>query len=169
MTREPIVEPLTQARFRKFGDVIERNSGSSFTTNDGEVLRHHDLTNIDVTSENGRALINIFQVLKPASLPVHLRLMERHPISTQTFVPMNPCKYLVVVAEKDTVPTQDNLRVFMASEGQGISLHVGVWHHPLIAFDASDFLVIDRTAIGEEFDQDYEEVLLEGERIWVTA
>jgi ureidoglycolate lyase len=161
-------EPLTKAAFSAFGDVIERDPDSCFETNDGEVLRHHDLADVQVTAEDGRPVISLFQVLTPATLPFRLRLMERHPISSQAFIPLDRSQFLVVVAPADAQPVFSTLRGFIAQDGQGINLHVGVWHHPLIALNASDFLVVDRTAKGTAFDQDYEEVSLEESDIVLT-
>ncbi len=121
-----------------------------------------------MTAEDGRPVISIFQVLKPATLPFRLRLMERHPISSQAFIPLDRSDFLVVVAPADARPEPLTLRGFVARSGQGINLHAGVWHHPLIALQASDFLVVDRSARGSTFDQDYEEVSFEGSDVVVT-
>ena len=163
-----VVEFLTKANFHPFGDVIERDSDSCFETNNGEVLRHHDLAKVQVTASQGRALISIFQVVKPAELPLNLRLIERHPISSQAFIPLIPTRFLVVVAPPTNRLAISSLRCFLAREGQGINLHVGVWHHPIIAFEKIDFLVIDRTANKNGFDQDYDEIYLEPRSISVV-
>ncbi len=163
-----LVETLTRSGFRAFGDVIERDPGLCLEINDGEVLRHHDLAKVDVTAEDGRPVISIFQVVKPAASPFRLRLMERHPISSQAFIPLDHSDFLVVVAPPDTRPEIANMRGFVARGGQGINLHPGVWHHPLIALDAGDFLVVDRSARGKAFGQDYEEVIVGDRNIQVT-
>ncbi|RWI88915.1 ureidoglycolate lyase [Mesorhizobium sp.] len=162
------LEPLTKAAFRSFGDVIERDPLGCYETNDGEALRHHDLARIDVTAAGGRVAVSIFQVMIAATLPFPLRLMERHPISSQAFVPLGPSEFVVVVAPRARQPSPENLRAFLASAGQGINLHAGVWHHPLIALTSCDFLVLDRTLTGDPRDQDYEEIRLETERISIV-
>src|SRR3546814_4148533 len=65
--------------------------------------------------------------------------------SDLAFMPLTPHPYLVVVGSSpDAMP-----RAFLAQPGQGINLHRGVWHHPLLALEAhSDFLVIDRAGPG---------------------
>lgn len=162
------IEPLTKAAFQAFGDVIERNTASSYETNDGEALRHHDLAHIDVGAQGGRIAVSIFQVLKQAALPFRLRLMERHPISSQAFVPLGALRFVAVVAPRDVRPGIASLRAFLAGYGQGVNLHAGVWHHPLIALQTGDFLVMDRTISGAPEDQDYEEVLLDGDSISIV-
>ena len=158
-------EELTSEGFAAFGDVIERDPDASVAINSGDVLRHHDLANVDVTADGGRPVISIFQVLKPATLPFRLRLMERHLLSSQAFVPLAGSTYLVAVAPPGPAPETDAVRCFVARDGTGINLHPGVWHHPLIALDASDFLVIDR---GTTFDEDCETMSLSGNDILVS-
>jgi ureidoglycolate hydrolase len=41
------------------------------------------------------------------------------------------------------------LSIFRALARQGINFRRGVWHHPLLALTASDFLVADRLGPGE--------------------
>jgi ureidoglycolate lyase len=168
-SREISIEPLTKVAFRGFGDVIERDPESCFPTNDGEALRHHDIARVDVAADGGRVAISIFQVVKPAVLPFPLRLMERHPISSQGFIPLGQTEFIVVVAPSDVQPDVPHLRAFRARAGQGVNLHPGVWHHPLIALDLTDFLVVDRTISGAIADQDYEEVRVDGAQITVVA
>ncbi len=158
-------EELTSEGFAAFGDVIARDPGASVAINGGDVLRHHDLAKVDVMADGGRPVISIFQVLKPATLPFRLRLMERHLLSSQAFVPLAGSTYLVAVAPPGREPRIDAVRCFVARDGTGINLHPGVWHHPLIALDASDFLVIDR---GTTFDEDCETNSLSGNDILVS-
>ncbi|MDE0045443.1 MAG: ureidoglycolate lyase [bacterium] len=166
--REIRVEPLTRPVCRAFGDVIERDPRSCLEINNGEVLHQHDLARVDVTAEDGRPVISIFQGLRPAMLPFRLRLMERHPVSSQAFVPLDRSEFLIVVAQRDARPATGNMRGFLARHGQGVTLHPGTWHHSLIALHAADFLVEDRSARGEVFDQDYEEESIDDEGIVVT-
>ena len=146
------VEPLTRLAFRAFGDVVERDPRSCLEINNGEVLPHHDLARVDVPAEDGRPLFSIFQVLMLAMLPFRLSLMERHPVPGQAFVPLDRSEFLIVVAR----------------HSQGVSLHPGTWHLPLIALHAADFLAAGRSTRGEVFDQDYGEESIDDEGIVVT-
>ncbi len=150
-------EELTPESFAAFGDVIARDPGACVPINNGEVLRHDDLARVDVMADGGRPVISIFQVLKPTTLPFRLRLMERHLLSSQAFIPLAGSTYLIAVAPQAGTLEIDAVRCFVARHGTGINLHRGVWHHPLIALDASDFLVIDR---GTTFDEDCETMSL---------
>jgi ureidoglycolate lyase len=73
----------------------------------------------------------------PVALPLELKLLEKHPHSSQTFLPMIVSRYLVCVAPtgKDGLPQLDGLKAFVCSPGQGINYRPGTWHHPLVVLD----------------------------------
>ena len=155
---------LTSQDFVAFGDVIERRPGASVAINDGDVLRHHDLAKVDVMADGGRPVVSLFEVPRPVTLPFRLRLMERHLLSSQAFVPLGESIYVVAVAPPGPAPDIDSVVCFISRHGAGINLHPGVWHHPLIALGSSDFLVIDR---GSTFNEDCETVSLSDHDIQV--
>ncbi|SGY62302.1 BQ5605_C007g04675 [Microbotryum silenes-dioicae] len=83
-------------------------------------------------------------------------VLERHEFSSQAFVPMGGGggRYLVLVClpnETDGQPDLKTLRAFMATHSQGISYHPSVWHHPIVALDATtDFAcVVHETGVPE--------------------
>jgi ureidoglycolate lyase len=146
-------QALTREAFAPFGDVIEAAGAESFAINQGTTERFHDLAGIDVVLGGDRTLVNIFRG-QPRSFPFAVTMMERHPLGSQTFVPLDRRRYLVVVAAPDTDPTAQDLRAFLAGGDQGVNYHRGVWHHPLLVLDqVSDFLVIDRGGTGDNLDE----------------
>jgi ureidoglycolate lyase len=163
------LEPLTRAAFAPFGDVIEKVGAATFETNQGTAVRYHDLARIDLAGSEGRTLVSIFEATVAAELPFRLRLLERHPISSQAFVPLGETSFVVVVAPGGNQPDLGCIRAFMTAGRQGINFHPATWHHPLIALQRADFLVIDRDGPGPGFDQDYEEVLLNTENVFVCG
>jgi ureidoglycolate lyase len=165
MTRHVLrLEPLTAAAFAPFGQVIEAR-GSHQRINDGDAERYHDLAQIDTTAGGGRTLVNIFRA-RPHTLPLKLKLVERHQLGSQLFMPLSPQRFLVVVAAAGPSPRADDLRCFLASEGQGVNLSRGTWHHPLLALgEGGDFLVIDR---GSDVD-DCDVLALDQVEVWVEA
>ncbi|MBL8297373.1 MAG: ureidoglycolate lyase [Rhodanobacteraceae bacterium] len=144
------VEPLTRSTFAPFGDVIQASdAATAYAINAGTTQRFHDLATIDTTRDGGRTILSLFRA-QPRTLPFVVRLLERHPLGSQAFMPLSPHPYLVVVA---TAPSATP-RAFLAREGQGVNYHAGTWHHPLLALDAvSDFLVIDRAGPGDNCDE----------------
>ena len=143
------VEPLTPEAFAPFGDVIAaENAGTVYLINEGTARRYHDLARIDADAEGGRVIVSLFRA-QARELPVTVCMLERHPLGSQAFMPLGPAPYLAVVSLD---PTQAP-RAFLAQAGQGINLHRGVWHHPLLALEReSDFLVIDRGGPGANCD-----------------
>ena len=144
------LEPLTRAAFAPFGEVIEPESARKvFAINEGTATRYHDLAQIDCDGESGRPVVSIFRAT-PRALPFEVAMLERHPLGSQAFVPLGAAPYLVVVG---TGP-DDAPRAFLASQGQGVNLRRGTWHHPLFALErVSDFLVIDRGGEGENCEE----------------
>lgn len=145
-----VAEPLTRAAFAPFGDVIEAAAASqSYAINAGTTQRFHDLATIDTTREHGRTIVSLFRA-QPRELPFAVRMLERHPLGSQAFVPLSPRPYLVVVATDPSATP----RAFLARDGQGVNYRPGTWHHPLLALEAvSDFLVIDRAGPGNNCDE----------------
>ena len=137
------MEPLTRAAFAPFGEVIELEGARHFPINGGTTERFHDLAAIDVSEAGGRPIVSVFRA-QPRAWPVEIAMMERHPLGSQAFVPLDAAGYAVVVAPAGAFdPAQ--MRVFWAERGQGVNYAKGVWHHPLLAFGrVSDFVVIDR-------------------------
>lgn len=145
--------PLTRLAFRPFGEVIETRDRASYPINGGSTDRFHDLAPVDVEAGGGRALINIFRA-RPVLEPPLIRMLERHPLGSQAFVPLSARPYLVVVAEPGTPLDPETMRAFLAAPDQGVSYARGTWHHPLLALEAeSDFLVVDRGGPGHNCDE----------------
>ncbi len=144
---------LTGAAFEPFGDVIETHGADNFPINQGTTVRFHDLAAIDVGAEDGRPMVNIFRG-EPRIYPFRITMMERHPLSSQAFFPLDRRPYLVVVAPAGDAPRAEDLVAFMASGGQGVNYRRGVWHHPLLAVgERSDFLVIDGGGVAGDLDE----------------
>ncbi len=151
MTRILTPLPLTSTNFAPFGDVVEAR-GLAKPINYGYSERYHDLAAIDTGAKNGQILVNIFRSM-PRTLPIKIEIMERHPLSSQMFMPLSNNPYLVVVAPKGAFD-ESKIEVFLAAANQGVNYHAGTWHHYSLALNAkSDFLVIDRGADDKNCDE----------------
>ena len=159
-------EPLTPAAFSAFGDVIDAGRLDLATPiNQGYAECWGDLARIDTAQAGGRTIVSIYRA-HPCPLPFRLRLLERHRLGSQAFIPLGKHSFLVIVAPADAEPTPSSVRVFRTSPGQGVNLARGVWHHPLAAIDAGDFLVIERGA--PDITVDCEERVLSTPDTWVS-
>lgn len=146
------IESLTREAFAPFGDVIELEGAKQIPINLGTTIRYHDLANVDVTDEGGRTLVNLFRG-QPRALPFEITMMERHPLGSQAFIPLNDKPYLVVVAPAGELD-ESKIRAFVTSGWQGVNYAKGVWHHPLLALgEVSDFIVVDRGGDGHNLNE----------------
>lgn len=136
-------EPLTRERFAPFGDVIEASLDSATAMNEARFQRFDDLCNIDMGG--GNIAISVARCRAPTSLPLRVDMVERHPLGSQAFVPLKPCRMVVVVAPPGESVSPQSLRAFVTNGKQGINYRRGTWHMPLIAFEAGqEFLIVDR-------------------------
>ena len=142
-------EPLTSERFAPYGDVIETSLDKTNAMNEARFERFDDLCDIDLGG--GDVAISVARCRTPTSLPLRVDMVERHPLGSQAFVPLTPCRMVIVVAPPGEGVEAPQLRAFVTNGRQGINYHRGAWHMPLIAFDAGqEFLVVDRG--GDEFN-----------------
>ena len=147
------VSPLTAASFAPFGEVIEVPPAGGKAANEGTARRHDGIAVLDLVREGGRAQLSTFRV-KPAVLPLTATLLERHPLSTQAFVPIGEQRFLVIVAPAGgAAPDPRAARAFVTNGRQGVNYKRGTWHHPVLALDAeTDFVVLGRADDGRDCD-----------------
>jgi ureidoglycolate lyase len=143
--------PLTRKDFKPFGDVIEMEGSAHYTINQGFTERFNDLCLVDVAAEGGTTNVSLF-LGQPRPAPIAIKLMERHPLGSQAFLPLQDRPWLVLVAED--VHDHSSYRAFTATGQQGVNYARNVWHHPLLVMEAdSRFLIIDRKGPGNNLDE----------------
>ena len=149
--RELTPEPLTAEAFSAFGRVIEASDEAvKLEINQGHAVRYDRLADVDAADGGGTAIVSLFRARPLAELV--LRVFERHPLGSQTFVPLSGKPYLVAVAPAGRFdPTR--IRLFRAGPNQGVHYRKGVWHHFLLVLDESDFLVVDRAGPGDNCEE----------------
>jgi ureidoglycolate lyase len=149
--REMTPEPLTAEAFAPFGSVIEASEAAvKLEINQGHAVRYDRLAEIDVAEGGGAGVVSLFRARPLGELV--LRVFERHPLGSQTFMPLSGGRYLVAVAPAgDFDPAE--ICLFRAEPNQGVHYLKGVWHHFLLVLDESDFLVVDRAGPGDNCDE----------------
>ena len=144
-------EPLTRAAFQPFGDVIEMEGAAHFTINQGYAERFNDLAHIDVEQDGGTTNVSLF-LGQPRPAKIAIRLMERHPLGSQIFFPLQDRPWLLLVC--GDVNDLASYRAFTASGMQGVNYARNVWHHPLLVLDPdSRFLIVDRKGPGNNLEE----------------
>jgi len=144
-------EPLTAEAFALFGKVIEASDEAvKLDINQGHAVRYDRLAEVDARDGGGAGAISLFRARPLAELV--LRSFERHPLGSQTFVPLSGRPYLVAVAPPGHFDPAA-IRLFRAEGHQGVHYDKGVWHHFLLVLAESDFLVVDRSGPGDNCEE----------------
>lgn len=148
------IEALTAEAYAPYGDVIAAGlaGATGKPANYGTARRFDRLATLENLRTTATPNVSVFRSAARTDFPFRLALLEKHPGSTQVFIPMSARRYLVVVALGDEAPDLTTLRVFSATGKQGISYRPGVWHHPLFNLDEeADFtcLVFEDDSAGD--------------------
>ena len=135
----------------------------------------------------GRPLVSMFSCF-PRQLDhvgnFNVRILERHPFTTQTFVPLGVAandpgtRFLLIVAPSlpDSLPAKTasgssiqihpppdlcNLKAFVAHGGQAVTYGVGTWHAPMVVLGRQrvDFVVTQ--FVSGVAEEDCQEVQIE--------
>ena len=147
------IRPLTREAFAPFGDVISAEGAETLSINEGTTQRFHNLARVDVAEQDGGTLVNIFRG-QPRERPIQIRMMERHPLGSQAFYPLQPHDYLVVVTNTNGAPSPADLHAFRGTGTQGVNYAKNIWHHPLLVLTSDhDFMVVDRGGPGENLEE----------------
>ncbi|MBX3582002.1 MAG: ureidoglycolate lyase [Rhizobiaceae bacterium] len=152
MTRIITASPLTRENFAPFGDVLDTSGEGHYPINGGMTERYHALARPEATGPGGHVLISIFKG-KPYDFPLSLKMVERHPLGSQAFMPLSQRPFLVIVChDKNGRPGEP--RAFLTRPGQGVNYPAGRWHGVLTPIgEPQDFLVVDRGGAGNNLEE----------------
>jgi ureidoglycolate lyase len=144
---EIIARPLSAEAFAHYGDVVEAPADP------GRAYFETSVRNL-----RSAASPKLWMLSKlPAALPLKFDSLERHRFSSQSFVPIEIGRWVVVVAPHAPQGGPDVARVqaFMALPTQGVSYRPDVWHGSLTVLDRParfcGFMWLDGTSSDEEF------------------
>jgi ureidoglycolate lyase len=141
-------QPLTAAAFAPYGDVIDVPSAP------GRKYYDDALGNL---RPSAHASLSLSFRLPSTEAPLQVTLLERHEFSSQTFVPTDVARWLIVVAPhaKDGGPDTSAIQAFIATGRQGVTYRANTWHHGLTTLDRPGrfavFMWRDGTKGDEEF------------------
>ena len=154
MSRVIVARPLTRQNFAPFGEVLEVGGDNHYPINAGKAERYHDLATAEATGPSARVLISIVRGT-PYGFPLALKMVERHPLGSQAFMPLSPKPFLVVVCPDDG-SGPGTPQAFLAGPGQGINYPRGRWHGVLTPIgEPQDFLVVDRGGDGINLEEHF--------------
>jgi ureidoglycolate lyase len=157
-------EPLTKAAFARFGEVVELAGAEPIAINQGFAERVNGLAQIDLAHAGGSVNVSIFTA-RARPRPIAVTLMERHPLGSQLFYPLQDRAWLVLVC--DDPRDAASFHAFRAGGRQGVNYRRNVWHHPLlVTSDGERFIVIDRAGPGGNLEEVH---LGAGEALYLAA
>src|SRR3954452_8217214 len=144
-----IAVPLDAEKFAPFGDVLQApgEPGSRNYFN-GALGNGRTAAAPSLAISHARPL---------AALPLTATRMERHEFSSQSFVPLDPVRFLVIVAPKraDGRPDAEQARAFLAGPGQGVTYRPNTWHHPLTVLDRPARFAVFMWLAGSDTDEEW--------------
>jgi len=138
-------QTITREAFAPYGWLIDAAGGTGRPINAGTSQRIDNLTELAFDAEGGAPCLAVFRA-QPRDIAGPWHEMERHALGTQTFIPLDGARCVVLVAAAGDRPAADTLAAFLVAGHQGITLRAGTWHHALLALDGGDFVVIERRA-----------------------
>jgi len=142
--------PLSAGAFAPYGDVMEVAGEPDKIINQGMCGRHHDKAKLDFGE--GRAGVSLFDA-KARSFPYSVDMVERHPLGSQAFIPLDGVPMLIIVAD-DEAGKPVNLKAFISRPGQSINLYRGTWHGVLAPLGKSGrYAVVDRIGDGTNLEE----------------
>ncbi|MFN4272869.1 MAG: ureidoglycolate lyase [Aliihoeflea sp.] len=151
MTRRLTAQPLTREAFAPFGDVIDTDWSDRFEINAGMATRFHAIASAE-TDAAGSVIISLFRG-NPYAFPLELKMVERHPLGSQAFMPLTPAPFLVVVCP-DGPDGPGEPVPFLTAPGQGVNYRRNVWHAVLTPIgQKQDFVVVDRGGEGKNLEE----------------
>ena len=102
------IESINLDNFSEFGHIIHKDFASEkISINQSTTIRHHNISDLALNNEDGISAISIFSG-SPRNLPIEIKIMEKHPIASQSFLPVQNIDWLIVVSkEKDGMPDLD--------------------------------------------------------------
>ena len=139
------VEEFAAETFGGLCEIIEIGAaGSGIVINGGKCVRYKDLATLDFDSESGGRLgISLFQA-ELTGFPHRLDMMERHPLGSQAFIPMDSATMLLAVSP-DNGGKPGRPRATVIGPGQAVNILRNVWHGVLTPLSGSGlFAVVDR-------------------------
>jgi len=121
-------QPLTREAFAPFGDVID------MPTEAGRFYYDDALGNL---RSSATASLSVALKDPTQDRPLGSDMLERHEFSSQTFIPVDVGRWLIVVAPHAAQGGPDTKKAiaFIADGSVGVTYKANTWHHGLTTLD----------------------------------
>jgi ureidoglycolate lyase len=141
-------QPLTREAFAPFGDVIDIPDAA------GRTYYEEALGNL---RPEARPSLSLSLKAETADRPLTAEMLERHEFSSQTFVPIDVGRWLIVVAPHAPAggPDLAGVRAFIATGKQGVTYKPDTWHHGLTVLDRPGRFAVFMWRVGGKGDEEF--------------
>lgn len=141
-------QPLEASAFAAFGEVI------AVPHETGRTYYEEALGNL---RPYARPSLSLSLTPETAERPLRATMLERHEFSSQTFVPIDVARWLVVVAPHAVGggPDVSALRAFIATGRQGVTYKANTWHHGLTVLDRPGRFAVFMWRDGGKGDEEF--------------
>lgn len=143
-----IVQALTAEAFAPYGDVL---------TAPAEPGRAYFESGLGNARPNARPSVSVAHRAPIGGLPLDVSMLERHEFSSQTFVPIDASRWVIIVCPHASAggPDITKAEAFVATGWQGVTYRPNTWHHGLTVLDRPGHFAVfmwrDGTTGDEEF------------------
>lgn len=143
-----IVKALTAEAFAPYGDVL---------TAPEEPGRTYFENGLGNARPDSRPSLSVAHRAPIGGLPLDVSMLERHEFSSQTFVPIDASRWVIIVCPHASAggPDVAKAEAFVATGWQGVTYRPNTWHHGLTVLDRPAHFVVfmwrDGTTGDEEF------------------
>lgn len=145
---EILPQPLTKQAFTPFGELFDIPQAPG--------RAYHDEW---LGDRRAGAKPSLSLSLKPETpdRPVRVEMLERHEFSSQSFVPLDVGRWLIVVAPHAPRggPDLSQVRAFIADGQHGITYKSNTWHHGLTTLDRPGRFAIFMWRDGGKDDEEF--------------
>ena len=143
-----VPRPLTAEAFAPYGDVLTTPAEA------GRLYFEQGLGNGRPAAHPSLSMINRTSF---ASLPLEANLMERHEFSSQSFVPLEVGRWLILVCPHAAAggPEMSRAEAFIAGPHQGVTYRMNTWHHGLTVLDRSARFAVFMWRDGSKGDEEF--------------
>jgi ureidoglycolate lyase len=141
-------QPLTREAFAAYGDVIDVPS---------EVGRTYYEEALGNLRPAARPSLSVSLKAETVDRPLKAELLERHEFSSQTFMPLDVGRWLIVVAPhaKGGGPDVTQAKAFIATGKQGITYRPNTWHHGNTVLDQPGRFAVFMWRDGSKGDEEF--------------
>lgn len=145
---ELVAEPLTAEAFAPYGEVI------AVPESPGRNYYEEALGNLRPAAKPSLSV-----ACRPPYIgaSIGVELLERHEFSSQTFVPVEAGRWLIIVCPHAAGggPDAAKSRAFVATARQGVTYRPNTWHHGMTVLDKPGTFAVFMWRDGGKGDEEF--------------